>query len=76
MNCNICLFVVFKKKKMRSHYVALAVPGTHYIGQASLQLPEIYTSASDSRVLGLKACYITPGFTLGSFVVVVLDFLF
>jgi hypothetical protein len=36
-------------------------PGTHFVDQAGLELRD--PPASTSRVLGLKACATTPGFT-------------
>jgi hypothetical protein len=36
-------------------------PGTHSVDQAGLKLRNLPASASDSRVLGLKACATTPG---------------
>ena len=37
-------------------------PGTHFVVQAGLELRNLPASAS--RVLGLKACAITPGFNM------------
>jgi hypothetical protein len=39
-------------------------PGTHFVNQAGLELGN--QPASASRVLGLKACTITPGWILHS----------
>jgi hypothetical protein len=37
-------------------------PGTHFVDQAGLELRNLPASAS--RVLGLKACITTPGFSV------------
>jgi len=57
--CLIYLFIYFLVFRDRVSLYSPGCPGTHFVDQAGLELRN--PPASASRVLGLKACAITPG---------------
>jgi hypothetical protein len=58
----VCLFVCLFVFQDRVSLCSPGCPGTHFVDHAGLELRN--PPASASRVLGLKVCATTPGWTL------------